>query len=351
MDWKNSLNKCVGVIGAGGFGTAIANLLAHNSDVLLYTRREAAFEAMQQTRMSAGQVLAPNIRPTLDLTELAKECTVIFPIIPSQSFRALLKELAPLLQPHHILIHGIKGLDVSWPEASQSSTFSSLTRDQVRTMSELIQTETPIRQIGCLAGPNLAGELAQGQPAAIVLASSSERVLEQVPKLLRSERFQVYTNQDLLGVELCGSLKNIMAIGAGCLAGLGYGENTKALLISRGLIEMIYLGRAMGATVKPFLGLAGIGDLVATCSSTLSRNYKLGYRLAQGEPLDQILASTQETVEGVHTVKVVTGLVAHYQMRAPITEMMYRILFEQFPVQEAVQYLMKYPLNIDVDFL
>jgi glycerol-3-phosphate dehydrogenase (NAD(P)+) len=351
MDLKNNLDKSVGVIGAGGFGTAVANLLAHNTDVLLYTRRETVFEAIQQTRMSAGQVLAPNIRPIRDLGALAKQCTIIFPIVPSQSFRALLKELAPLLRPHHLLIHGIKGLEVSWPIDTHSGTLPLLTRAQIKTMSELIQAETCVSQIGCLAGPNLASELAHGQPAAAVVASGSALVLEQGQKLLRSERFQVYTNQDLLGVELCGSLKNIIAIGAGCLAGLGYGENAKALLISRGLVEMVHLGKAMGAGVQPFLGLAGIGDLVATCSSKLSRNYTLGYRLAQGENLNQILTSTQETVEGIHTVKVIASLIRHYQMRAPITEIMYRILFEQLAVQEAIQYLMKYPLNIDVNFL
>jgi glycerol-3-phosphate dehydrogenase (NAD(P)+) len=154
-----------------------------------------------------------------------------------------------------------------------------------------------------------------------------------------------------LGVELCGSLKNILAIGAGCLAGLGYGENILGLLMSRGLAEMILIGKAMGASVQPFLGLAGIGDLVATCSSKLSRNYNLGYRLGKGEKLQQILASSAHTMEGLYTVQVIAKLIKHYPMRAPITEMLYRILFEELAVQEAIQYLMKYPFHIDVDFL
>ena len=351
MALKNTLNKPVGVIGAGGFGTAVANLLAYNTDVLLYTRSQAVAKHIQQTRVAAEQAIAPNITPIADLSALTKHCTVIFPVVPSQNFRALLDQLAPLLGPHHILIHGTKGLDVRWPVSTGSEKVAPLAREQIKTISELIQAKTKVKLVGCLAGPNLASELAQGQPAAAVVASLSGQVLEQGQKLLRSDRFQVYTNQDIIGVELCGALKNIIAIGAGCLAGLGYGENAKALLISRGLVEMIHLGKAMGASVQPFLGLAGIGDLVATCASKLSRNFRVGYHLAQGETLEQILASAQETVEGIHTVKVVASLIAHYQMRAPISEMMYRILFEQLPVQEAIQYLMKYPLSMDVDFL
>jgi len=354
MGSKNISNKVVGVIGAGGFGTAIANLLACNVDVLLYVRKQAVADEIEKTRVSAGQVLAPNVIPTTTLEGLTKHCKLIFPIIPSQGVKELLKELAPLLNTQHILIHGIKGLDVRWPDkcdGENPKALPELDRCQVKTMSELILAETPVNQVGCIAGPNLASELAQGQPAAIVMSSTSKMVMDIGQKLLRSDNFQVYTNTDMIGVELCGVLKNIIAIGAGCLSGLGYGENAKALLISRGLVEMIHIGKIMGASVQPFLGLAGIGDLVATCSSKLSRNYTVGYRLAQGETLSQILNTTGLTAEGVYTVKTIRGLIAHYKMRAPITEMMYRVLFEGVSVQEAINYLMKYPLNVDVDFI
>ncbi|MEM7055588.1 MAG: NAD(P)H-dependent glycerol-3-phosphate dehydrogenase [Bacteroidota bacterium] len=351
MTLKSISNKPVGVIGAGSFGTAVANLLAHNADVLVYVRRKEVAEAMRKTRVSAGQSLAPNITPTPDLAAVVECCTVIFPIVPSQGFKSMIRQLAPLLKPHHILIHGTKGLDVHWPTDTDSGALLKLTRGHIKTMSELIRAESSVHQVGCLAGPNLASELAQAQPAAAVVASSSEAVVAQGHKLLRSDRFQVYTSKDLIGVELCGVLKNVIAIGAGCLGGLGYGQNTKALLISRGLIEMVYLGKAMGASIQPFLGLAGLGDLVATCASSLSRNYMVGYSLAQGETLSQILASTAETIEGVHTVKVIRSLLAHYQARAPITEMIYRVLFEELAVEEAIHYLMRYPLHVDVDFL
>jgi glycerol-3-phosphate dehydrogenase (NAD(P)+) len=348
---KSISNELVGVIGAGSFGTAVANLLAHNADVLVYVRRKEAVERMQKTRTAAGQQLSRNVTPTSVLEEVAERCAVIFPVVPSEGFRAMMQQLAPLLQPHHILIHGTKGLDVNWPQDKALKALPELSRKDVKTMSEVILEESGVQRVGCLAGPNLAHELAQGQPAAAVVASLAEEVIATGQRLLKSERFQVYSSKDLLGVELCGVLKNIMAIGAGCLSGLGYGENAKALLISRGMVEMVYIGQAMGAGIQPFIGLAGIGDLVATCSSSLSRNYTAGYRLAQGETLSQILQSTEETAEGIHTVKIIRSLINYYQMRAPITEVMYRVLFEDLSVQEAIHYLMKYPMNVDVDFL
>lgn len=351
MTSTNISPNCVGVIGAGSFGTAVANLLAHNADVLLYVRNPATAEAIRQTRTAAGFPLAPNVTPTCDLAEVAERCLVIFPVVPSNGFRSMMRQLAPWLKPHHILIHGTKGLDVCWPQNTPAGALGPLTRKAVKTMSEVIQEESVVHQVGCLAGPNLSRELALGQPAATVVASPVEAVIAQGQQLLRSDHFQVYSSTDLLGVELCGVLKNIMAIGAGCLSGLGYGENAKGLLISRGIVEMVYLGRAMGASVSPFLGLAGVGDLVATCTSKLSRNYTVGYRLAQGTPPRELMKSTEETAEGINTVRTIRSLIDHYQMRAPITEAMYRVLFEELSVQDAIQYLMKYPLAVDVDFL
>ena len=351
MDLKNASHKVVGVIGAGGFGTAIANLLAYNTDVLLYVRKKEIASVIERTRTAAGQILSSNIIATTDLDDITKNCSIIFPIIPSQEFRGLLNQLASLLTPQHMLIHGIKGLDIEYPNNTAKNILPKLSRDQVKTMSELIISETKVREVGCIAGPNLAAELSQGQPAAIVVASASKNVRKAGQELLRSDNFQVYTNTDIIGVELCGTLKNIIAIGAGCLGGLSYGENAKALLISRGLVEMIYIGKALGASVQPFLGLAGIGDLVATCASKLSRNYTVGYRLAQGETLSQILTNNAITAEGINTVKIIRTLLANYKLRAPITETMYRILFEELSVREAINYLMKYPLNVDVDFI
>ena len=218
-------------------------------------------------------------------------------------------------------------------------------------MSEVIQEESAVVKVGCLAGPNLAREIADAHPAATVVASRFDSVISEGQKLLRNDRFQVYGNKDLIGIELTGVLKNIIAIGAGALSGLGYGENARALLVSRGMVEMIHLGRALGANTQAFIGLAGIGDLIATCSSSLSRNFTVGFRLAQGEKFQDIANSMSEVAEGVNTIRIVKHFANHYQFRAPITEKLYQVLFEELTVQEALQYLMKIPLNVDIDFL
>lgn len=349
MDLKNMYNKPVGVIGAGSFGTAIANILAEKSQVLLYARKEKVVNKMHRKGKSSGQFLSSNVKGSNSLAEIAGNCDVIFPIVPSSNFRGMMKDLGPHLRPYHVIIHGTKGLDININESLDD--IASLSRDQVKTMSEIIRDESLAVRIGCLAGPNLAKELADRQPAATVVASRFDEVINTGIKLLRTERFQVYGSKDLIGVELCGVLKNIIAIASGALGGMGYGDNARALLISRGMVEMIHLGKALGGNTEAFLGLAGVGDLVATCSSQLSRNYTVGFRLAQGEKLPEILQSMEETAEGVNTIKITKKLADFYKVRAPILEMLHKILFEELTVEEALQYLMKYPFKVDIDFL
>jgi glycerol-3-phosphate dehydrogenase (NAD(P)+) len=348
---KKSFTKPVGVIGAGSFGIAMANMLARKSDVILYARRSEAADYISSHETYKGKPVHDRVMPTNNIQELAEKCSVIFPIVPAYNFRQMMKQLAPFLHPYHILIHGTKGLDIRLPPEAEQGNKSLIDRSCIKTMSEVIREESVVVRIGCLSGPNLATELVQGQPAATVVASHFSEVITEGIRLLRSDRFQVYGSADLIGVELCGVLKNIIAIASGALSGLGLGENARALLISRGMVEMIYLGRALGGNVQAFIGLAGVGDLVATCTSKLSRNFTVGYRLAQGETLDQIMATMEETSEGVHTVKIMTQLAENLKVRAPITQMLYKVLFENMKVEEALQYLMKYPFNADVDFL
>ncbi|MEO1054171.1 MAG: NAD(P)H-dependent glycerol-3-phosphate dehydrogenase [Bacteroidota bacterium] len=341
--------KSVGVIGAGSFGTAIANILAERSDVMLYARKPEVIEQIKQTGKNKGYDMRPNVSLTNDLALLAKSCDIIFPIVPSSGFRSLMKALAPYLHPYHILIHGTKGLDLRIPEECPED--APLNRDQVRTMSEVIKEETVVVRVGCLAGPNLAKELSDQQPGATVVASRFDEVIQEGQKLLRNERFQVYGNPDLIGIELTGVLKNIIAIASGILGGLGHGENAKGLLISRGMVEMIYLGRALGGNIQAFLGLAGVGDLVTTCNSTLSRNFTVGYRLAQGEKLTHIVETMEEVAEGINTVRIAKRFAERYQLRALITETLHKVLFEDLPANEAVDNLMRYPLTEDIDFI
>lgn len=342
----------IGVIGAGSFGTAVAQLIATHHPVLVYTRGDDFANALKADRQYRGWQLSDNIASTNSLAELAERSYVIFPVIPSSNFRELMQELSAHIRPDHVLIHGTKGLDVQLPEGKSLSDMHKLTREQVKTMSEVMQEECITKKIGCIAGPNLAKEIQAGFPAATVVASHFEEVIREGISALNSEKFRVYKNDDLLGVELCGVLKNIMAIAAGMVSGLGFGENTRALLIARGMAEMALFGTKLGATPQAFLGLAGIGDLVATCCSPFSRNYTVGYRLAKGESLAEILGSMNEVAEGVKTIQIAYKLAEHYHMREPIiTKMLYHVLFEDMTVQEGVRGLMKYKLMDDVEFL
>jgi glycerol-3-phosphate dehydrogenase (NAD(P)+) len=347
----NKGGKAIGVIGAGSFGLAMANMLAEKNDVLLYARRLESVVHIEAHDTYKGKRLHSRIRATNDMQELADSCNVIFPIVPAANFRSMMRELAPFLHPYHILIHGTKGLDICMPKGASLQANSKIDRSCIRTMSEVIREESVVVRIGCLAGPNLATELMQKQPAATVVASHFKEVIQEGIRLLRTDRFQVYGSSDLVGVELCGVLKNIIAIASGAISGLGLGSNAQALLISRGMVEMIYLGRALGGDVHAFIGLAGVCDLVATCTSKLSRNFSVGYRLAQGETLAQIMETMEETAEGVDTVKIMKVLAESMKVRAPITQSLYKVLFEDMKVEVALQYLMKYPFNIDVDFL
>ncbi|UYN88033.1 MAG: NAD(P)-dependent glycerol-3-phosphate dehydrogenase [Cyclobacteriaceae bacterium] len=352
MTSKNlSDTRPVGVIGAGNFGSAVANLLARQRNVLLYVRDEKVSNRISQTRENRGHTIHKNVTPTNDLEYLARACEVIFPIVPSSHFRSMMKKLSPHLHPYHILIHGTKGLDITLPKGHTIESVTKLNRSQVKTMSEVIREESVVVRVGCLAGPNLSKELAARHPAATVIASPFNEVISLGKRLLRNDRFQVYGNNELIGVELAGVLKNIIAIASGALSGMGYGENARGLLISRGVVEMIHVGRALGGNVKAFLGVAGIGDLVTTSNSTLSRNFQVGYKLAQGMTLEEILASMDEIAEGVNTVRIVKKCADYYKLRAPITNTLYKVLFEDLTVKQAISYLMRYPLNVDIDFL
>jgi len=343
-----SKNK-VGVIGAGSFGTAVANKLASNSSVILYVRSQESAERIEKERASAGQPLLDNIAITNSLEEVASSCNIIFPIVPSANFRNMMVDLAPYLRPYHMLIHGTKGLDLKEPK-KKGGDFE-LDRNHVFTMSEVIKQESVVVRVGCMAGPNLASEMATGHPAATVIASPFNEVINEGKALLRSENFQVYGNTDLRGVELCGILKNIIAIASGILSGLDLGENSRGLLVSRGLVEMIYLGQALGGEISSFIGLAGVGDLVATTTSSNSRNYTLGYKIAKGKSLEEAIAEMEEVAEGINTIKTIKRLSDSQGLKPVITEILYRILFEGISAEDGVAQLMRYQGNIDIDFL
>ncbi|MCP4459368.1 MAG: NAD(P)-dependent glycerol-3-phosphate dehydrogenase [Cytophagales bacterium] len=347
MDSKNTSDP-IGVVGAGSFGTAIANLLAENCEkILLYVRDPKKAKSISKSRICSDQKLSDKVEITNNIQKLGEECNVIFPVVPSANFRDLMKQLGPYLRPFHILIHGTKGFDLQLIKGKPDK----VTPANVKTMSEVIKEESSVVRVGCLAGPNLAKEISENKPAATVIASQFEEVVAVGKSLLKNERFLIYGSSDLIGTELCGILKNSVAVGAGMLSGLNLGENARALFISRGLVEMINLGKELGGNVRAFLGLAGVGDLIATCGSSLSRNFTVGHKLAEGMSIKKIMDSMEEVAEGIKTIDIVHHLSNFYGVRSVINEMLYKIINKKLSVKDAQHLLMKMPFRQEVEFL
>jgi len=346
------MSSPVGVIGSGSFGTAVSNIIAKNFPVLMYTRRPEISEQIAKTGMHKGQKMNSAISITTSAEELCRNCPIIFPIVASKGFRDMMQSFSPYLRPDHILIHGTKGFFVTLDEGEKlSDPDFDLQKEQIKRMSELIVEESMVRRIGVMSGPNLASEIALGKPAATVIASQFDEVISTGKNVLRNDSFRVYGSHDMIGVELAGALKNILAIAAGILNGLDLGENAKALLITRGLSEMLKIGKIMGSDANAFVGLAGIGDLVATCSSDKSRNFTVGQRLAKGESLEQVIATMEEVAEGVRTTKIAYTLIKHYNLQLPIIETLHSILYQQKPIVESMAYLMGHHFENDADFV
>ncbi len=336
----------VGVIGSGSFGLAVANLISHNYDVILYSRRQEVVDKINNTHRHKNQSLRDNIVATNDIPTITDECFLIFPIIPSSNFKEMLEQFKEHLSPRHILIHGTKGFHID----NNLDHVESLKKEEVFTMSELILKETSVVRVGCMAGPNLAREIAEGQLGATVIASRYNEVIKEGQKALNSKLFRAFGSNETTGIELAGVLKNYIAIASGMLNAMGYGDNTKSLLVTRGMAEMIYIGRALGANEKAFLGMAGIGDLMATCNSKLSRNFRVGYYLAQGKKLDDIVQEIGEVAEGIKTLRVIK-LLDSYGFNAPIAKALYNIVYGDWSIESGVSYLMSRPVSFDADYV
>jgi len=344
------MSKAVGVIGSGSFGLTISTLLAKNVDVILYTRRSETVIDINEKRRYLGYEVPANITATKDIQEAAEQCNILFPVVPSKSFRELMKTMASSLKPSHMIIHATKGLDAS--RISEERFYSGqFTRKDIHAMSEVILSETPVLRVGCLSGPNLAKEILQGQPAATVIASPFKEVVRKGQQVLASSQFSVFGSNDLRGAELAGAVKNIIAIASGILGGLDLGKNMQSALITRGLREMVQFGEAMGADTTSFFGMAGIGDLIATATSEDSRNFTFGKRLAKGESMDDIIKSSGEVIEGVRTLTIVHHLANKEQLFLPIVNMLYKAVFEDLSIRKAIKILMTYSYGDDVDYL
>jgi glycerol-3-phosphate dehydrogenase (NAD(P)+) len=330
----------VAVIGAGGWGTALACLAGEKGTATrLWALEPEVAEEISTLRVNSrycpGAVIPPSVRATSDLAEALQGVRLAIFVTPSRWLRAVAEEARDHLPARAWAVCATKGLEAG----------TGLRMSQV--LAEVLGVGTPI---GALSGPNLSREIVQGMPACAVVASRDAAVSRAAQDLLLSARFRVYTNSDIVGVELGGALKNIVALASGVSDGLGFGSNTKAALLTRGLAEIRRLGTDLGAKPETFAGLSGIGDLITTCSSTLSRNWQVGHRLAQGEVLANIEASMGgQVAEGVPTTHAACALAAERGVEMPIAEAVRDVLSGHVPPREAVARLMGREGKTEVD--
>lgn len=321
----------IAVLGGGGWGTALACLLgAKHSHVTLWVRNAVTAREIAESRVNSrylpGVTLPAQVAVTSNLALAVEQAALVFLVTPSQAIRETAHKIAPLLAPRAVVVCAAKGLEVG---------------TNLR-LSQVLQEELPAYRdrLAVLSGPNHAEEVGRGFPTATVVAATGRNAAELVQDVLMTPNFRVYTNPDVVGVEMGGALKNIIALGAGITVGLGYGDNTIAALLTRGLSEIARLGMAMGANPLTFAGLSGFGDLVATSTSPHSRNRRAGIAIAAGQSVAEIQASTSMVVEGIRATQAAYALKEKYHVSMPITEEIYHVLYEGQSPQTAVLHLM-----------
>ena len=322
----------IGIIGAGAWGTALALLLADKGhDIALWMYEKDLAEETRRDRENRvylpGFVLPANITVTPSLDEAVRDRPFVLSVVPSHTVRTVSSQLAPYLADNAVIVSASKGIEI----------------ETLMPLSDVLRETLPSKfhnRLCFLSGPSFAREVALKLPTAVALASYDREAGNLVQKLMSTPYFRVYTNPDVIGVELGGSIKNVIAIAAGVLEGLGFGYNTMAALLTRGLSEMSRLGTALGADPRTFSGLAGMGDLVLTCTGGLSRNRTLGVRLGKGEKLDDILKSAKTVAEGVKTAKAARELARKNGIDMPIVEEIYKILYEGKDPLQATKDLM-----------
>ncbi len=298
----------IAVIGGGSWGTTVAHLVAHNAATKLWCRDERVAKSISQkhrnTQYLGKYKLHPNLTASNDLEEVVSNAQIVLMAIPSQSFRNVFRNLKEFLKPDVPVISLTKGLE-------QSTQL---------TMTQIIETESPNRPTGVLTGPNLAAEVLAGFATASVVATENKSLQVEMAKIFSTDTFRVYTSSDVLGCELGGAFKNVLALAVGMTTGLGTGDNTRAAVVTRGLAELARLGSAMGGKPETFSGLAGLGDLVATCFSSQSRNRYVGEQLGQGRQIQEVLSEMSNVAEGVNTAPVVASLAKEHNVETPICD-------------------------------
>jgi glycerol-3-phosphate dehydrogenase (NAD(P)+) len=321
----------VAVVGAGSWGTAVAALVSNSAETVLWARRPELAATITDRHENPdylpGVALPDALRVTADIEDACASADVIVLGVPSHGMRAVLTDAAAFVRPAVPVISLAKGVE------------QGTLRRMTEVIAEVLPTHLP-DSIGVLTGPNLAREVAAGQPAASVVAVHDDQTAAELQRLLMTVTFRVYTNPDVVGCEIAGALKNVMAIAAGIADGLGYGDNTKAALLTRGLAELTRLGIALGGNPLTFSGLAGMGDLVATCTSTQSRNRTVGVQLGKGREIDDIVAEMNMVAEGVKSTAAVLELARRHRVEMPIAEQVGAVLYEGKRAEDLVTALM-----------
>lgn len=318
----------ISVIGSGSWGTAVAIMLAENGHrVRLWSYFKEESEALEQYRENRPFLPGIPIPDAVSFTSDIRTCRdadIMITASPSHAMRSTARQLAEVVKENQIILNIAKGLE----EGTNA------------TISRILKEEMPKCKIAVMSGPSHAEEVSRGIPTTNVVATEDENVAEFVQDIMMNPHFRVYTNPDVLGVELGGSLKNVIALCAGILDGMGLGDNTKAALMTRGIVEMSRLGKAMGAQEETFHGLSGIGDLIVTCTSMHSRNRRAGILIGQGMPVEEAQKEVKMVVEGVRTCRAAKALADQYHVEMPIVEQAYQVLFAHMPPEKAVENLM-----------
>lgn len=320
----------VAVVGAGSWGTTVASMLAPRTDTVLWARRPELVEQINEGTNPdylAGIALPSALAATTDIEVAIAGADAIVMSVPSHGFRSVLEQASGTIASETPILSLSKGIEES-----------SLMR-MTEVISDVLRNHNHSR-IGVLTGPNLAREIMSGQPAATVIAMKDHRTAVDLQAVFMSPLFRVYTNPDVIGAESAGALKNVMAIAAGMAEGLGFGLNTVSMLMTRALVEMSRLGVAMGGRPSTFAGLAGMGDLIATCMSSESRNHRVGLGLGQGKTINEIVSEMNMVAEGVKSTKGILALADRYAIEMPIAEQVGRVLYEDASVPEAIATLM-----------
>lgn len=337
----NELAMRIGVVGAGSWGTALANLLAEKGYVIdLWVYESELIEGILQTRENAlylpGAKLSKRLAPIGNIEQVVRGKDLILNVVPSHLVRSVTQNFASFLGDNTILVSASKGI-----ENETFLTMSRVFKDVVPTLN--------MHQIAVLSGPSFAKEVVAGLPTAVSVASSSLETAQRVQTVFSTPQFRAYTNDDVIGVELGGAVKNVIALAAGIIDGLKLGLNTRAALITRGQTEIRRLGLKMNANPRTFTGLAGMGDLILTCTGDLSRNHTVGKRIGQGETLAAILADMRMVAEGVKTAKSVYNLSKKLDVEMPICHAIYKVLYEELSPLKALQGLMTRDLKYEFD--